>query len=722
MNPNTRHRTNRSTASRGRRVFRDGPDTLLDATIRGMLMTRDGQPGEPLTELPKREYKDLTPRVGICLSGGGLRAASFALGVIQILQEKRTLLYGEKAARFLSAVSGGSYIAATHSVNARRMASEHVTEPPPLAPGSLEEQHVLANGRYLVRPLLPTIARVFVLGMLNLTSLLVLFVWSGTLLGDAAVLVGAIEPLSPFNRWLDTLPLVLVLIALIVAIYLFVHAFYSDKVLVQRGVVLLPALCTSFLAGSTYRSLTASSPTTSWAVLTGSAIAAMLVTAGLAGLLQKASIDGVLAAVVNWAQVVVVRLTGGVLLLWSGLAWYQLLAPTFDGSDEQADELTGLVLFLGSLGLGLVFSYVPDRASLHVFYRERIRSCFGFDRGHPSGVPAEDIALSESWVDGVNNSFRSPQLLICATANVSNRTAQGKRRAYAPFVMASGVCGVPGTEAAFTTTQLEFGRVRASLRGKAEPLVSLFSAVAMTGAAVSPSMGRRTVPSARPGIAALNIRLGRWLPNPFSSRMRTLVGEVQAPRSFDWDKKLGPGWDELVPEMLGLSGTHVYISDGAHYDNLGLLALIREQCSEIWCVDASSEPDGEARELQRVLRIGRDDLGVTPAIDLQGFRALPDGLYGTTFTTGTLSYPRHPDATVVSSLAPLHIIKLGLAAESPQDLKDYPMTDKGFPHHSTARQWYSQKRMEAYRDLGRDSATRALESLGLTTTVPSPRP
>lgn len=204
--------------------------------------------------------------------------------------------------------------------------------------------------------------------------------------------------------------------------------------------------------------------------------------------------------------------------------------------------------------------------------------------------------------------------------------------------------------------------------------------------------------------------------------MRRLVGEVQAPRSFDWDKKLGPGWDELVPEMLGLSGTHVYISDGAHYDNLGLLALIREQCSEIWCIDASPEPDGEARELQRVLRIARDDLGVTPAIDLQGFRALPDGLYGTTFTTGTLSYPRHRDATVVSPLAPLHVIKLGLAAESPQDLKDYPMTDKGFPHHSTARQWYSEKRMEAYRDLGRDSATRALESLGLTTTVPSPRP
>jgi hypothetical protein len=117
------------------------------------------------------------------------------------------------------------------------------------------------------------------------------------------------------------------------------------------------------------------------------------------------------------------------------------------------------------------------------------------------------------------------RLLICATANVPNGTGRA-RRAYAPFVMADDVCGVPGTQAWFTTRQLELGRSAA--RGK-EPLLTLFTVVASTGAAASPSMGRLTLPSLRPLFAALNIRLGRWSPNPFSPKMRARVGRQTSP-------------------------------------------------------------------------------------------------------------------------------------------------------------------------------------------------
>jgi len=53
-----------------------------------------------------------SPKVGICLSGGGIRSAAFSLGAIQALQLRLSLLKGDRPATYLSAVSGGSYTAA----------------------------------------------------------------------------------------------------------------------------------------------------------------------------------------------------------------------------------------------------------------------------------------------------------------------------------------------------------------------------------------------------------------------------------------------------------------------------------------------------------------------------------------------------------------------------------------------------------------------------------
>ncbi len=47
---------------------------------------------------------------GICLSGGGIRSASYCLGALQTF-ERHGMLFGPGRAKYLSAVSGGSYIA-----------------------------------------------------------------------------------------------------------------------------------------------------------------------------------------------------------------------------------------------------------------------------------------------------------------------------------------------------------------------------------------------------------------------------------------------------------------------------------------------------------------------------------------------------------------------------------------------------------------------------------
>jgi hypothetical protein len=48
------------------------------------------------------------PVVGVSCSGGGIRAAAYAMGCMQVLEE-HGVLRGPQRARYISAVSGGSY-------------------------------------------------------------------------------------------------------------------------------------------------------------------------------------------------------------------------------------------------------------------------------------------------------------------------------------------------------------------------------------------------------------------------------------------------------------------------------------------------------------------------------------------------------------------------------------------------------------------------------------
>jgi hypothetical protein len=84
--------------------------------------------------------------LGICLSGGGVRAATYSLGVLQELDAEG--LYDE--ARWLSAVSGGSYMAGAWAI-ARQTPSDSSAqpEPRPWAKDSPEIGHMRRHLNYL---------------------------------------------------------------------------------------------------------------------------------------------------------------------------------------------------------------------------------------------------------------------------------------------------------------------------------------------------------------------------------------------------------------------------------------------------------------------------------------------------------------------------------------------------------------------------------------------
>ena len=105
------------------------------------LVAKGSRSGKGPTLVPPDPSKAPPNRWGICLSGGGIRSASFCLGALQAMQ-RRSMLYGAERDRatYLSAVSGGSYIAGAYALLAHQLSpgpeqgvGQHV--PPAPMPG-----------------------------------------------------------------------------------------------------------------------------------------------------------------------------------------------------------------------------------------------------------------------------------------------------------------------------------------------------------------------------------------------------------------------------------------------------------------------------------------------------------------------------------------------------------------------------------------------------------
>lgn len=648
--------------------------------------------------------------IGICLSGGGLRAASFSLGVLQVLQQRLGLIEGERSAQYLAAVSGGSYVAAAYVLGAKRRSksTDADGDPPVLAPGSPEETYILSHATYLERDRLRFVG----LAAVNLASLAVLFVWIGAFVAIYALMLRLItaeygaDALADIAAAAARLPIWLLIAAALVAFTAIRVGLYSEGG--WRRIV-LPLLGIAVLIATSqplFEWLAMHPDWWSWWPMAGVLglifVVTVLVTLAT-WVARRVGVSGPPAAWLNRLTVYAPRALGFTLLTWDAIWWYGMLRPITLGEEP---EWQTAALFAVNLVAPLIFGLVPHRASLHREYRRRVALCFAVRRDGTSVVTGEDPLLSD-LTPPTQGQSRFPRLMICATANVRVEVPGREPLSYASFVFSHDRCWVPGRpEANFATRQLELLREPGGLLTTGtEPLTSLFTAVAATGAAVSPSMGRQTYPSARMLIAAFNIRLGRWLPNPFNSRERERIAALSCPEPFGKGARMGAGYDELIREMLGLDGPHAYISDGGHYDNLGLLALLHAKCAEIWCVDASPEPAGQAAELVRVLAVAAEELDIKSRVDLKTFASGPDGLYQSTHAVGKVEYADGTECRLV-------IIKLGLTPGSPPHLLARRRTDPGFPHHSTfGVQVYPTDRMDAYRRLGNDAATRCLNGM-----------
>jgi hypothetical protein len=704
-------------------------------------------------------------RIGVCCSGGGIRSAAFNLGALQTLQRFAIL----QKAKYLAAVSGGSYIAAAFAMVAKTGPPESddsdpslmTEDKPPFFRGSPEEQYLRNRSSYMAPGgggrlrLLLRLALGLAVNLALLAAALFLLAWALAMiyrllypgleeepgratahasglwwqipggLAAAGLVLGLVGMfLSP--RWdhaskaFETISLWLLGAALLV-------------VAVDKG---LPELI-AWLRNRNVAATPSGAPHVV-APAVGGTFAGLLGAVALE-LRTKTTVRAVDAGITKFQKLsarvqraigqVAVWVLGPFLLIALLVFWVQLFVSTDHIS--WIPVLAVADLFIAAWVLADVTTW-----SLHPFYRRRLNTAFALKRvagRHPIGEAAERsynnaVSLGRSGLQpNANASPRGPTLLVCAAANISDAGITPPGRSVTSFTFSSGSIGGP-LVGGISTQQYE-QHIAPKHRGK----YSLVAAVAMSGAAISPSMGKETRPSFRFLLGLANVRLGVWVPNP--RRIKSwerekypslLKGDNASGEATDrrvtplsvadgavdpnrvrrgfWFPRPGPHY--LIKEMLGwntINDRYLYVTDGGHYDNLGLVELLRRGCTEIYCFDASGGTS--LSSLGDAIALARSELEVEiTGFDPKHLREDKDRLAKRSCALGKIVYPNGLSGVLV-------YVPTVVTPSAPQDVQTFRMHDSAFPHHSTFDQLYTDQKFEAYRELGAHACEEAIEAV-----------
>lgn len=226
--------------------------------------------------------------------------------------------------------------------------------------------------------------------------------------------------------------------------------------------------------------------------------------------------------------------------------------------------------------------------------------------------------------------------------------------------------------------------------------VKLGKVVSISGAAASPNMGYHSSAPLAFLMTIFNIRLGSWFPNP---------GVVNVGDEGYVNTDRGPGWGllYLLRELFGLTddtSKYVYLSDGGHFENLGLYEIVRRRCKYIIVSDAAADPKTAFGDLGNAIEKCRADFGVeidlkTDALHVSGASDRSNAHVA----LGTIRYPKREDEEEAFEGKILYI-KSTLTGDEPADVQSYERAHVEFPHESTADQWFDESQFESYRKLG----------------------
>jgi hypothetical protein len=203
-------------------------------------------------------------------------------------------------------------------------------------------------------------------------------------------------------------------------------------------------------------------------------------------------------------------------------------------------------------------------------------------------------------------------------------------------------------------------------------------------------------------LSLFNVRLGWWLGNPGEAGRKTYT--KPSPFFAPWS---------LINETLGMTDSqhkYVYLSDGAHFENLAFYEMVRRRCHFIIVSDAGADGDFNFDDLGNALRKIRIDLGV-PIEFLWDMPIRPRAQTGDLFAQKgkdedkrkycALARIKYSEADGKEAKDGLLVyIKPTVYGVEPPDVQNYAKANPDFPHETTGDQMYSESQFESYRALG----------------------
>jgi hypothetical protein len=367
-----------------------------------------------------------------------------------------------------------------------------------------------------------------------------------------------------------------------------------------------------------------------------------------------------------------------------------------------------IAVLLGAAGLSL---FVASRTnlnvvSLHRLYRDRLMETF-LPNPSLAGHWHKARDAEKTWLDEIcSEKSVGPYHLLNTNIILtnSNKTACAGRGGDS-FVLAPLYSGSDATGWANTKQWASFAEA-----GKSTDRLSLPTAMAISGAAVNPHSGPSGAGPTRNKLVSIamalaNLRLSCWLPRPREHPPKV------APKA-SW---LNLAWPFVRGRSHAEDAKLVELSDGGHFENLGLYELVRRRVKFIIAADAGCDPGFAFADLGNALERCRVDFGVDirftdDAFDLR--HLIPLASDGSPFekvaplakrgvAVAQIRYPDEKDPLgKPPEIGHLLLIKTTLTEHLPADVYAYKKANPSFPDQTTGDQWFDEAQFEAYRELG----------------------
>lgn len=607
--------------------------------------------------------------VGLGFSGGGIRSATFNLGLLQAMDRYGSL----KHVDYLSTVSGGGYIGSSLTWFMSSLKQGF--------PFGTTRQHNMKTPGIIVNWLREHASYLIPGQGLNLWALIA-FIVGGTLI-NLLVVVPFFFAITLFLVWLPGPEIIsgyprngftglLVVGAASLALFGITFVFYAllsgvrslqqyriryrTQVWLGRALNLGVGLLIFGTVPLVHGYLDAHFHLWIKEFYTSFSVAGVLsLIGGTIGRNRKNETRGYRKVLLN---------VGLALVIYGLLQWIYHGADTIVHGDKMGMYLISFFIVL-SIIIGVLANI--NYVSIHRYYRDRLMQAF---------MPPEDyIDFGESnrcLLKDIPQTDAPYQIINAMMMTWCSPTPKLQLRGGDNFIFTPLFCGAESTGYAPSGEYL----------GGTMDLATAFS---ISGAAVDPNTWETHSRPLSFIMTLLNLRIGYWARNP------------------KWPATVMKGWSRpywlvySLRQMLGLelaeNQMHVYLSDGGHFENLALYELIRRKCRYIILSDVDQDYSRNFGDLGNALEKVRVDFGAAIDIDTKALQPESNGFSPQPWILGNICYAD-------GSKGVLLYIKASVFSGLPEDVYAYLRANPTFPHQSTADQFFNEPQFEAYRELG----------------------